>query len=74
MRAIFIAALVASGISLLGSSPSRAVPMSGNAIGQASELGRVTTGARGIMGMTTGPDGRLYYADGLSNTVVRVDP
>ncbi|HEY1363302.1 MAG TPA: hypothetical protein VGF60_13760 [Xanthobacteraceae bacterium] len=41
MRAIFIAALVASGIGLLGSPPSRAAPMSGSAIGQASELGRV---------------------------------
>jgi hypothetical protein len=44
------------------------------ALADGSELMRVTTGAGGIMGMTAGPDGRLYFADGPAHTVVRVDP
>jgi hypothetical protein len=39
-----------------------------------NELGRVSTGAPGLMGLTMGPDGRLWYADGVANEIVRIDP
>jgi sugar lactone lactonase YvrE len=39
-----------------------------------NELGRLATGATGLMGITVGPDGKLYYADGFGNEIVRVDP
>lgn len=38
-----------------------------------NELGRLATGATGLMGITVGPDGKLYYADGFGNEIVRVD-
>ncbi len=39
-----------------------------------AELGRMPTDAVGLMGLTFGPDGKLYYADGFGNEIVRVDP
>jgi hypothetical protein len=39
-----------------------------------TELGRMPTDAVGLMGITIGPDGKLYYADGFGNEIVRVDP
>jgi hypothetical protein len=39
-----------------------------------AELGRMPTAATGLMGITFGPDGKLYYADGFGNEIVRVDP
>jgi hypothetical protein len=41
---------------------------------EGAELGRMPTGATGLMGITIGPDGKLYYADGFGNEIVRVDP
>jgi len=38
------------------------------------ELGRVATGASGLMGIAFGPDGKLWYVDAAANRVVRVDP
>lgn len=38
------------------------------------ELGRVSTGAQGIMGLAFGPDGKLWYVDAVGSSVVRVDP
>ena len=38
------------------------------------ELARAETPARGIMGMTLGPDGKLWYVDGVENQLVRLDP
>jgi len=38
------------------------------------ELGRMTTGARGLAGLEVGPDGRLYFVDMDGDTVTRVDP
>jgi DNA-binding beta-propeller fold protein YncE len=38
------------------------------------ELGRIATRARSIMGLTIGPDGKLYYVDPDANIVTRVDP
>lgn len=39
-----------------------------------AELDRVETGADGIMGITAGPDGKLWYVDGEAEQVVRLDP
>lgn len=39
-----------------------------------AELGRIQTGAAGIMGIKVGPDGKLWFVDFLSNKVERVDP
>ncbi|MFZ5475292.1 MAG: hypothetical protein ACOZNI_00840 [Myxococcota bacterium] len=39
-----------------------------------NELGRVWTGAEEFVGLTRGPDGRLWYVDPAAITVVRVDP
>jgi len=39
-----------------------------------AELGRIQTDAQGIMGITLGPDGKLWYVDALADEVVRVDP
>ncbi|MBL4685612.1 MAG: hypothetical protein JKY37_13540 [Nannocystaceae bacterium] len=39
-----------------------------------TELGRMQTDATGIMGITVGPNGQLWYADGASDEIVRVDP
>ncbi len=41
---------------------------------QGEELGRLATGAVGLMGLTIGPDGKLWYVDGVADEVVRVDP
>jgi hypothetical protein len=37
-------------------------------------LGTLATGHAGIMGITFGPDGKLWFADGKGQVVVRVDP
>lgn len=37
-------------------------------------LDTLATGAKGIMGITIGPDGKLWYVDRSAQTVVRVDP
>jgi DNA-binding beta-propeller fold protein YncE len=39
-----------------------------------AELGRLATGAEGIMGLAVGPDEKLYYVNGLANQLVRIDP
>ena len=41
---------------------------------QGAELGRMPTDAVGLMGITIGPDAKLWYADGFGNQIVRVDP
>jgi sugar lactone lactonase YvrE len=38
------------------------------------QLGSLETGARGLMGITIGPDGKLWFVDNRAQTVVRVDP
>lgn len=38
------------------------------------ELNRIQTPAESIMGITVGPDGKLWYVDAEANQVVRVDP
>lgn len=38
------------------------------------ELARIQTPAESIMGITVGPDGKLWYVDAEANQVVRVDP
>lgn len=38
------------------------------------ELGRAPTGAQSIMGITIGPDGKLWFVDHGAKTVVRLDP
>ena len=39
----------------------------------ATELGRITTGAQGIMGIKIGPLGKIWYVDYDANTVNRID-
>lgn len=39
-----------------------------------AELSRITTSATQIMGLTMGPDGKLWYVDGGEDQVVRVEP
>jgi len=39
-----------------------------------TEIERMSTPADRIMGITIGPDGKLWYADAGANEVVRVDP
>ncbi len=40
-----------------------------------NELGRIpTVDGGGVMGIEVGPDGWLYYADGVNEKVIRVDP
>jgi hypothetical protein len=39
-----------------------------------TELGRINTGNKGIMGIKVGPDKKLYYVNALTNSVHRVDP
>ena len=41
---------------------------------EGTELGRVHTPAERIMGITFGPDGRLWYADPGADEIVRIDP
>lgn len=38
------------------------------------EIGRVYSGDPGIMGITLGPDGKLYYVNALTHEVGRLDP
>ena len=38
------------------------------------ELGKINTGKKGIMGVTLGPDQKLYYVNALANEVLRIDP
>jgi hypothetical protein len=38
------------------------------------ELGRISTGAAGIMGIKVGPDGRIWYVNATTHALVRVDP
>jgi hypothetical protein len=39
-----------------------------------NELGRMGTPAAQLMGITLGPDGKIWYADPEANEIVRVDP
>lgn len=39
-----------------------------------AKLDSMETGSPGIMGLTVGVDGKLWYVNGLKNTLVRVDP
>jgi hypothetical protein len=39
----------------------------------ATELGRISTGATGIMGVKIGPEGRIWYVDYDSNKLYRVE-
>lgn len=39
----------------------------------AVELGRIQTGAGGIMGLTIGPEGRIWYVNATTEQVVRID-
>ncbi|MEZ4438156.1 MAG: hypothetical protein R3B72_03665 [Polyangiaceae bacterium] len=39
-----------------------------------AELARLETGASELMGLTVGPQGRLWYVDGGADQLVRVDP
>ncbi|HRH38252.1 MAG TPA: T9SS type A sorting domain-containing protein, partial [Flavobacteriales bacterium] len=39
-----------------------------------SELGRIQTGAPGIMGIAVGFDGKLWYVNASTNSLVRIDP
>ncbi|MGB0886832.1 MAG: T9SS type A sorting domain-containing protein [Vicingaceae bacterium] len=39
----------------------------------ATELGRIATGATGIMGIKIGPNGKIWYVDYDANTVNRID-
>ncbi len=41
---------------------------------QGEELGRIETNASSIMGITIGPEGKLWYVDASKDQVVRVDP
>lgn len=38
------------------------------------EIGTLDTGSRSIMGLSFGPDGKLWYVDAGANEVVRIDP
>ena len=38
------------------------------------ELGRVSTGAKGLMGLAFNADGKLHYVDAVEGTIVRLDP
>jgi DNA-binding beta-propeller fold protein YncE len=40
----------------------------------ATEVRRVSANTQGIMGITIGPDGLLYYVDNAGNKVIRLDP
>lgn len=39
-----------------------------------AEIDRLKTPAKRLMGVTVGPDGKLWYADAGGNQIVRVDP
>jgi hypothetical protein len=38
-----------------------------------TELGRIVTGTPGVMGIKIGPDGKIWYVNGINNEVVRID-
>ena len=38
------------------------------------EIARINTGEKGILGLTIGPDGKIYFVNALSNKVIRIDP
>jgi DNA-binding beta-propeller fold protein YncE len=40
----------------------------------ATEIRRVGANTQGIMGITIGPDGLLYYVDNAGNKVIRLNP
>ncbi len=40
----------------------------------ATEVRRVSANTQGIMGITIGPDGLLYYVDNAGNKVIRLNP
>jgi hypothetical protein len=40
----------------------------------ATEIRRVSANTQGIMGVTIGPDGLLYYVDNAGNKVIRLNP
>lgn len=40
----------------------------------ATEVRRVSANTQGIMGITIGPDGLLYYVDNVGNKVIRLNP
>ena len=40
----------------------------------ATEIRRVSANTQGIMGITIGPDGLLYYVDNAGNKVIRLNP
>jgi hypothetical protein len=44
------------------------------ALGTGEELGRIATGAEGLMGLALDADGTLWYVDAEANQVVRIDP
>lgn len=37
------------------------------------ELGRISTGTPGIMGVKIGPDGKIWYVNATTNQVIRID-
>jgi hypothetical protein len=41
---------------------------------EGNEIDRLSTPAQQLMGITVGPDGKIYYVDPIANEVVRVDP
>lgn len=38
-----------------------------------TEMGRISTGAQGIMGLKVGPDGKIWYVDAEAEKVFRID-
>jgi len=42
--------------------------------GEGEEIGRMETGANGLMGLEFGPEGKLWYVDAVRAEVVRIDP
>jgi hypothetical protein len=41
---------------------------------EVAEVGRIATGAPGIMGVKVGPDGRIWYVNATTHQLVRMDP
>ena len=39
-----------------------------------TEMGRIKTGSKGIMGVKVGPDGKIWYVDNADSKVIRLDP
>lgn len=67
-----------SGIALSGSTLFVSVFGTGEILafdlGTRAEVQRIATGARGISGLTIGPDDKLWYVDSVAAQVVRIDP